>query len=322
MKRKSTDPKRPVILKQKMFKFFMVFLSAVIPLAYQICSAWVVPEFEPVWESGPGFIKTSGEDQQGRKEWTDPVTGMEFVWVPEGCFNMGSPQSESGRYSDEGPVHEVCVDGYWMGKYEVTNEQYRKYQSGHNSKDYKGRTLNDGNQPAVYVSWNDAKEFAKWLTRQSNNRYEFRLPTEAEWEYADRAGTTTSRYWGKDPDDACQYANVYDQTSKRINKFKRKHHNCDDGYAVTSPAGSFKPNAFGLYDMLGNVWEWCEDIYSKNAYRKHQRNNPIYTEGGSDRVIRGGSWLNGPRYVRSADRGWGEPGGRFSFIGFRLLRTR
>jgi len=252
--------------------------------------------------------------------WQDPVTGMGFVWVPGGCFNMGSPQSESDRGSAEGPVHEVCVDGFWMGKYEVTNEQYRKYKSGHNSKDYKGRSLNGGNRPAVNVNWNDATAFSKWLTRQNNNRYEFRLPTEAEWEYAGRAGTTAARYWGEDSDDACQYANVHDQTSKRINKFKWQHHNCDDGYAVTAPVGSFQPNAFGLYDMLGNVWEWCEDIYSKNAYSKHQRSNPIYTEGGSFRVIRGGSWVNLPGYVRSAFRGNYTPDFRVHSIGVRLVR--
>ena len=269
------------------------------------------------------------------KKWIEPITGMAFVWVPAGCYEMG--QTKEGKrqvikaigkkkyeeyYSDELPRHEVCVDGLWMGKHEVTNEQYRKYQSGHNSKDYKGRSLNGDRQPAVYVSWNDAKEFAKWLTRQSNNRYEFRLPIEAEWEYAGRAGKTASRYWGEDPGDACRYANVHDQTSKRINNFEWQHHNCDDGYAVTAPAGSFEANAFDLHDMLGNVWEWCEDIYSKNAYSKHKRNNPIYTEGGSDRVIRGGSWSYGPRYVRSAFRSRYEPVSRFSFIGFRLLRTR
>ena len=253
-------------------------------------------------------------------EWTDPVTGMAFLWVSGGCYEMG--QTEEGKrqiirtigkdkyekyYSDELPRHEVCVDGLWMGRHEVTNEQYRKYKSGHNSNDYKGHSLNGDRQPAVYVNWKDAKAFAKWLTRQNNNRYEFRLPTEAEWEYAGRSGTTTSRYWGEDPDDACQYANVHDRKSKRINKFSWNHHNCDDGYAVTAPVGSFRPNAFGLYDMLGNVWEWCEDIYSEKAYSKHQRNNPIYTGGGSFRVIRGGCWGYEPRYVRSAIRDRSEP---------------
>ena len=265
--------------------------------------------------------KIKGDLPEQGKVWRDPVTGMEFVRVPGGCFEMGSPSGEEGRHSNEGPVHEVCVDEFWMGKFEVTNAQYRQFRSVHNSKDYKGNSLNGDNQPAVYVSWEDAKAFAKWLSEKSGGRYQFRLPTEAEWEYACRAGTSTARYWGDDPDDACGYANVHDQTSKRVNKFDWSHHECDDGYAVTAPVGSFKPNAFGLYDMLGNIWEWCEDIYSGDAYSKHQRNNPIYVDGGSYRVIRGGSWSDGPGYVRSANRGGNSPGGRHDDLGFRLLRT-
>jgi len=252
--------------------------------------------------------------------WRDPATGMEFVWVSKGCFKMGSPSGEKDRFSDEGPVHEVCVDGFWIGKYEVTNKEYRKFKSNHNSKDYKGKSLNAHNQPAVYVSWDDAKAFAKWLTQKNEGRYTFRLPTEAEWEYAARAGTKTVRYWGDDPDDACRYANVHDQTSKRINKFSWQNHNCDDGYAVTSPVGSFQPNDFGLYDMIGNVWEWCEDMYSKNAYSNHRRNNPINTGGGSLRVARGGRWYSGARVCRSAVRSDLTPGLGDDLLGFRLLR--
>ncbi len=257
--------------------------------------------------------------------WREPVTGMEFVRVPGGCFQMGSPSSESGRYKDEGPVHEVCVqgfDGFWMGKYEVTNAQYRRFKSGHNSEDYKGNSLNGNNQPAVYVSWDDAKAFVGWLNRQNDGRYKFKLPTEAEWEYAARAGTQAARYWGDDPDEACRYANVHDFKSKNaFSNITWSNHNCDDGFAVTSPVGRFKPNAFGLYDMLGNVWEWCEDIYDEGAYGKHNRNNPVVTSGGSDRVIRGGSWSNSPRYVRSAFRRRLDPVDRGSYLGFRLLRT-
>ncbi|MDM8523252.1 SUMF1/EgtB/PvdO family nonheme iron enzyme [Desulfococcaceae bacterium HSG8] len=251
------------------------------------------------------------------KLWTDPVTGMEFVRIPKGCFKMGSPSGEKDRDSDE-VLHEVCVDGFWMGKYEVTNRQYRKYKSGHDSKDYEGNSLDGDKQPAVYVSWDDAKAFAKWLTGKS--RHEFRLPTEAEWEYACRAGSRKARFWGDDPDDACRYANVADQTAKR--KWSGwTIHNCDDGYAVTAPAGSFRSNSFGLYDMLGNVWEWCEDIYADDAYSKHRRNNPIYAVGGSGRVYRGGSWSSLPAGVRCAGRPGNSPAVRYSDLGFRLVRT-
>jgi sulfatase modifying factor 1 len=140
--------------------------------------------------------------------WQEPVTGMVFAWVPGGCFEMGTPDSEKGRDPNEGPVHKVCVDGFWMGQNEVTNAQYRRFKSGHDSKEYKGNSLNGDNQPAVYVSWFDARAFADWLSRQNSGKYTFRLPTEAEWEFACRAGTRKARFWGDDPDDACRYANV------------------------------------------------------------------------------------------------------------------
>ena len=252
-----------------------------------------------------------------KKTWKDPVTGMEFVWVPGECYEMGCGSWTSDCYDNEKPVHEVCVDGFWIGKYEVTQGQWKKVMGNNPARFKKG-----DDYPVEKVSWDDAKTFIGKLNSSSGGGYRFRLPTEAEWEYAARAGTTTVRYWGDDPDDACRYANVHDQTSKRINKFYWPHHNCDDGYAVTAPAGSFQPNAFGLYDMLGNVWEWCEDIYSADAYRKHQRNNPIYTEGGSDRVIRGGSWCTEPGGVRSAYRDNFAPVYRNYDVGFRLLRTK
>ena len=253
--------------------------------------------------------------------WRESETGMEFVWVPGRCYKMGSPSAESGRSDDEGPVHEVCVDGFWMGRYEVMNGQYRMYHSNHDSGDYKGHDLNGRDQPVVSVSWEDARAYADWLTGRNRGGYTFRLPMEAEWEYACRAGTRTAQFWGESPDDACRHANVLDRTSRRVFIFDWTHHNCDDGYAVTAPVGSFQPNRFGLCDMLGNVSEWCEDIYNGDAYGKHQRNNPIYTGGGSDRVIRGGNWDSWPSSVRCASRGRKSPDHRFYLLGFRLLRT-
>ena len=263
-------------------------------------------------------------------EWTEPVTGMKFVWVPGGCFQMGQTDAEKrylvdevgekdykNWYADETPRHEVCVDGFWMGKTEVTNAQFRKFRPGHDSQDYHGNSLNGDNQPAVYVSWEDARAMAVWMSKGAGGK--FRLPSEAEWEYACRAGMTTSRFWGDDADDACRYGNVADRTARR--KWANwMIHNCDDGHAATAPAGSFQPNPFGLYDMLGNAWEWCEDIYSEDAYRKHERNNPIYTGGGVRRVLRGGSWNFGPVDVRCAFRDFYRMGNWFHGVGFRLVR--
>jgi formylglycine-generating enzyme required for sulfatase activity len=255
------------------------------------------------------------------KIWKEPVTGMEFVWVPGGCFLMGSPQTEPGRDSDEGPVHEVCVDGFWMGKTEVTNAQYRAFHKAHNSKEFQGVSLNGDPQPAVYVAWEDADSFAQWLTTKNGGNVKFRLPKEAEWEYACRAGTDTSRYWGDDPHRTCESENVGDQTASKLWTWEDLY-GCDDGYSATAPAGAFPANPFGLQDMLGNAWEWCLDVYDVDAYIKHDLNNPVYTNqsNGSDRVIRGGNWNGGPRSVRCARRGSGFPKAMNDDLGFRLVR--
>ncbi|CAN2050608.1 formylglycine-generating enzyme [Candidatus Magnetomoraceae bacterium gMMP-1] len=257
-------------------------------------------------------VNNKPEVTSSKKIWKDPITGMDFVWIPKGCFKMGSPESEKGRGSDEGPVYEVCLDGFWMGKYEVTNAQYRKFKSNHNSKSYEGHSLNENNQPVVYVSWNDIQEFIKWLNGKNSNGDKFRLPTEAEWEYACRAGTTTPFYFGETiSTDQANYDGNYIYGNGKKGIYRKK----------TTPVGSFSENAFGLFDMHGNIWEWCQDIYSSGAYNKHQRFNPIYANSGSNRVIRGGSWYFNPRGVRCANRHGYSPGDGNDYLGFRLVRT-
>ncbi len=233
--------------------------------------------------------------------WRESVTGIEFVWLHGGCFEMGSPSSEKERFPDEGPVHEVCVDGFWVGKHEVTNGQFRKFRAEHDSKLHQGYSLNGDDQPVVNISWEDAKAFADWLTKQYRGKNIFRLPREGEWEFACRGGKKTSRYWGDHSQEACGHENVADQTAKRL----WPHfvvHNCDDGYTVTTTVGKFPPNPFGLHDMLGNVMEWCEDVYNKDAYSKHQQKNPLYAEDGPFRVSRGGNWYYEPSNERCAYR--------------------
>ena len=241
----------------------------------------------------------------------------EMVNIPGGCFKMGDISGDD-IYKDEKPAHEVCLDGFSMGKYTVTNAQYRRFKPGHSSGDYKGNSLNNDSQPVVNVSWDDAVEFAQWLSRQGGKRY--RLPTEAEWEYAARGHTTTRNYWGNGKDDACGYANVHDLTSKRsFSDFTWEPHNCDDGYAVTAPVGSFKPNLFGLYDMMGNVWQWTGDWYGESYYSESPRKNPQGASSGLHRVGRGGSWNDLPASVRASLRDGDTPGNRNSYLGFRLL---
>ena len=235
---------------------------------------------------------------------------------------MGSPKDEIGRDTDEGPVHEVCVDVFWMGTFEVTNKQYRTWKQEHDSEYYSIHSMNDKNQPAISVSWEDATAFAAWLTKQNGGQYTFRLPTEAEWEYAARAGTSTTYFWGNDQDNACLYANAADKAAQNAFEWNYETVECNDSFAVTASVGSFQPNGFGLYDMLGNAWEWCQDWYSDKYYSESPKRNPKGPLlSGSFRVLRGGSWRNGSGYCRSADRFNLSPDYSRNYIGFRLVRT-
>ncbi|WP_420265237.1 formylglycine-generating enzyme family protein [Candidatus Magnetominusculus dajiuhuensis] len=248
---------------------------------------------------------------------TDNAAGIEFVAVKGGCFQMGDSVGDGDP--NERPVHEVCVNDFSMGKYEVTNDQFKKFRPGHKSGTFEGISLDDPKQPVVNVSWEDAVEYAKWLSSKTGHAY--RLPTEAEWEYAARAGSTAAYFWGNDPNEACKYANVADATAQK--KYpKWRAFNCDDGNLVAAPVGSFKPNAFGLYDMLGNAWEWVEDVYSAEAYSKLPKNNPVYQGSGEYRVERGGGWSNGPLGVRSSHRAGVSPSFGHRSLGFRLVMVK
>ena len=257
----------------------------------------------------------ASQPKQGQT-WTDPGTDIEFVYIPAGHFQMGSPSNEDGRYHGE-QKHRVSIDqGFWMSKYEITNAQFRKMKPNHNSQAYKGYSLNGPQQPAVSISWGDATDYAEWLSHRTGQN--FTLPTEAEWEYAARGGGTESRYWGERADWACQYANVADKSAKH-QWDGWTIHNCQDGYVVTSPVGKFKPNGFGLHDMLGNVWEWTCSTYSES----YDGTEKVCSSASSTdkHVNRGGSWSSLPRYVRSANRHRYLQESRNEFLGFRLVRV-
>jgi formylglycine-generating enzyme required for sulfatase activity len=227
-----------------------------------------------------------------------------------------------------------------MGKFTVTTGQFRKFviATGYRTTAEDGggcfATGSDGqwswlfqnnwrnpgftqsdDHPVVCVSWNDVVEFTKWLTEQSGRIY--RLPTEAEWEYAARAGTTGRNYWGNEVDDACRYANVSDLTAQQAFA-KKTVHNCNDGHLYTAPVGSFEPNDFSLYDMMGNVWQWTGDWYGKYYYAKSPKNNPRGPKTGRRRVPRGGSWRSKPDYVRASMRVH-PPASQTAGVGFRVI---
>jgi formylglycine-generating enzyme required for sulfatase activity len=303
------------------------------------------------------FCLMSSYAYSAEKEYADPVTGMEFVFVKGGCFHMGVTYGHKriGEDKDERPVHEVCVGDFYMGKYEVTVEQFRKFVSntgyktdaeknagGYNGcwaydaddsdKLWKPRDWanwknpnkyqeNQDRHPVSCVSWNDAKEFTKWLG--SKNGKSYRLPTEAEWEYAARAGTETRNFWGNNKDDACKYANVADNTNLPKGRIWNDKHGCTDGYAFAAPVGEFKPNAFGFYDMMGNVWEWCENWFDKDNNQISPKNNQRVPE--TERRIegRGGSWGSGPQGIRATRRdASGVPLVRSYDTGFRVVFGR
>jgi formylglycine-generating enzyme required for sulfatase activity len=218
---------------------------------------------------------------------------MDLVWLPTGSFQMGSPDSESGRTDDEGPVHTVELDGFWMGKYEVTQEQYEAVM-GKNPSKFKG-----AKNPVEQVSWNDAVDFCRTASQKTDKG--FRLPTEAEWEYACRAGSTTRFCFGDSDNGLGEYAWYNDNSGK-----------------TTHPVGEKKANEWGLYDMHGNVWEWCGDLYP-GKYEAAAAKNPQGASSGPCRVLRGGGGSNAPQFCRSATRDGGSPSRTGISRGFRVV---
>lgn len=255
-------------------------------------------------------------DPQPGTLFRDPVTSMEFIWVVPGCFTMGSPETESARTPNE-KSHQVCLKGFWMGKSEVTNAQYRLFASDHNSGAYEGHSLNEPNQPVVRISWHDAVAYAEWLSNKTGLNY--RLPTEAEWEYAARAGNTGSDDWGNNPAQACRYANIYDQTSREAKALNWENYPCKDGQVAAAPIAQYTANPFGLYDLLGNASEWTCSAYDADYAGGETRCADAKATG--RRVLRGGSWFDSPNLIRFAYRFQSVPeyGKWRSDVGFRLV---
>jgi formylglycine-generating enzyme required for sulfatase activity len=217
----------------------------------------------------------------------------EMVLVNGGCFQMGNIFDEGAKY--EKPVHEVCVDDFYIGKYEVTQDEWEVVM-GSNPSTFKGNL----NCPVEHVSYHDVIDFINKLRLRTGKKY--RLPTEAEWEFAARSGGKDELWAGiSDVFELEDYAWYKDSSDGR-----------------THPVGQKKPNKIGLYDMSGNVWEWIWDRFDTEYYETSPKDNPKGPLNGEHRVIRGGSWSNYPRYIRSVDRGWVNPDGIYVDGGFRL----
>ena len=229
-------------------------------------------------------------------------TGPKMVVIPQGEFDMGCLTS-TGCFEDEVPPHKVEVKKFAVSQFEITFDQYQAFAGA------ALRTVPDdsqwgrGSRPAIHVSWYDAVAYTKWLSAETGANY--RLPTEAEWEYAGRAGTNTKYSWGDDIVDGMANCD-----------------GCNDGSTVekTTEVGQFKPNPWHLYDIHGNVWEWTLDCWNR-TYGSAPQDGSAWTTGDcARRVVRGGSWIVSPYFVRSATRNFFSAENRVSLVGFRVVR--
>ncbi len=246
-----------------------------------------------------------------------------MVFIKGGCFRMGN--TFDGGDKDEKPAHKVCVDNYYLGKYEVTNRQFVVFLNEVNKRNVNRElwfTINEKehcyisgdighyrimpgyeDHPVACISWHGATEFTEWVSKQTG--YNYRLPTEAEWEYAARSGGRQEKWSGTSHESKLdEYAWYTDNSGDK-----------------THPVGQRKPNAFGLYDMSGNIWEWVQDWHEGSYYQKCQVNNPVGPLKGTNRVVRGGCCDNPPKVLRTANRVGYTPVGRGFDIGFRLAMT-
>lgn len=263
-----------------------------------------------------------------------------MVAVPGGSFTMGSVDEEAGRENDEGPAHPVTLaNAFALSQFEITvgefaffvavtqyeppqgcwyidptSQQWQENPTG--SWQDPGFTQKE-THPVTCVNWPDAQAYVAWLREKTGEAY--RLPTEAEWEYAIRAGTTSSRYWGELDAEACEYGNAIDETARLTYK-EWNHVPCVDGFVYTSPVGIFEPNAWGLHDMAGNVWEWVADCWV-NHYHNAPADGANWTAGDcAKRVIRGAAWDDEPDDLRSANRLAVPADRRYNTIGIRVAR--
>ncbi|MEH2413537.1 formylglycine-generating enzyme family protein [Nostoc sp.] len=265
---------------------------------------WTV-EFETVTVDEKGQVIKRDPNKQAKFFKEDLGNGitLDMVEILGGSFNMGSPPDENDQTKNEEPQHAVNVPAFFIGKFEVTQEQYQQIM-GSNPSDFKG-----AKRPVEHVSWNDAVDFCKKLSQKAGRKY--RLPSEAEWEYACRAGTTTPFHFGETiTTELANYNGYFTYASAPQGKYRQE----------TTEVGSFPPNAFGLYDMHANVWEWCQDT-GHGSYEGAPSDGSAWIDTDQNRMLRGGSWTFIPIYCRSASRldTYGDVGIIGDVVGFRVV---
>ena len=277
-------------------------------------------EVVKVNNSGDIIARSEGSARQ-KTELLDNEIKLEMVYIPGGTFRMGSPKSEKESRDSERPQHDVTVPSFFMGKYLVTQGQWKaiasrtelkveldlKLDPSRFKEPYKG--IDRWQRPVEKVNWYEAVEFCKRLSKLTGRKY--RLPSEAEWEYACRAGTTTPFYFGETiTGELANYNASYTYAKEAKGEYRR----------ATTPVGQFPPSAFGLYDMQGNLWEWCADEWHGN-YNGAPTNGSVWLDGDKKRSpLRGGSWVDYPNYCRSAFRSYCvRRGVHVNIIGFRVV---
>ena len=286
-----------------------------------------------------------GTDLRPGSRFRDCRECPEMIVIPAGSFTIGAPPDEPGRQADEGPRMKVTMARpFAASRYEITRRQYEAFLSATNHP-VSGNCMTDrrkpgtwaldaetnvrdpgfrqsGDHPAACVNWNDAKAYVAWLNAKTGGGY--RLLAEAEWEYLARAGSQTAYPWGSSINDGCRYMNGYDQVilGKKGNLYKDEavpFAACSDGYLNTSPVGSFAPNGFGIYDLIGNLGEWVEDCATP-SYAALQSDGTNAPGDCSKRMVRGGSWGTQPRQLRSAERIRYKPTDVDDSIGIRVAK--
>lgn len=309
----------------------------------------VLPYLAPHWMP---FVVSSAPGAEMKENAYPPGTRLRdcrdvgcpwLVVVPAGEFMMGSAEGEEGHVSFESPQHRVRIaEPFTVMEAEVTLGAFTRFVQETGYKPGEGCFAGSGkdwqldakrnwsdpgfdqkpDHPVACVAWNDARVFAVWLSKRTGQTY--RLLTEAEWEYAARAGSTSRYSFGDKGNELCRHANVGDRSLKKaIPDWKHEIADCDDGHVHAAPVKSYQPNAFGLYDMHGNAWEWVQDCVHDNYQgAPEDGSKPWEADCVADlRVLRGGGWSYQPDFARSAIRGWNSPGNRNVITGFRLART-
>ncbi len=263
-------------------------------------------EFEIITVNASGKITNRTKKQASYQTEILPLNvTLDMIYIPGGTFLMGSPKTEKDRYSSESPQHKVTIAPFYMGKYPVTQLQWQAVM-GNNPSKFKGKK-----RPVENISWDFAIKFCQKVSELTGKPY--RLPSEAEWEYACRAGTTTPFYFGETiTTDLANYDGYYSYAKGPMGKYREQ----------TTDVGIFPPNAFGLYDMLGNVWEWCADPWHDN-YEGAPIDGSVWAQGGdtSYRLLRGGSWFNSPSFCRCANHTRSTPDLRHEVLSLRAAKS-